>query len=94
MIHRLVAQAFIPNPDDLPCVNHKDGNKLNNSVENLEGCSYSENRKHAYDNGLSQQRGYPKSVIVVIFSDLQNVGLVITLKNMVIHVDTKSITSL
>lgn len=51
-IHRLVAQAFIPNPNGYPVINHIDGNKLNNNVTNLEWCTYSYNTKHAYDNGL------------------------------------------
>ena len=50
-VHRLVAQKYLPNPDNLPQVNHKDGNKLNNHVDNLEWVSNRENSLHALRNG-------------------------------------------
>ena len=53
-VHQLVAQAFIPNPNDLVEVNHKDGNKLNNRVDNLEWCTHFDNAQHAIRNGLYQ----------------------------------------
>jgi len=51
-LHRLLATHFIDNPLNLPQINHKDGNKLNNSLDNLEWCTVQENTIHAYKHGL------------------------------------------
>lgn len=46
-LHRVLAMAFIPNPNDFDCINHKDGDKLNNSLANLEWCTKGYNNRHA-----------------------------------------------
>lgn len=51
-IHKLIALGYLPLVKDKPIINHIDGNKLNNSIDNLEWCTYSENNRHAYRTGL------------------------------------------
>ena len=54
LVHRMVAITFIPNPENLPQVNHIDGNQLNNHVSNLEWVTIGDNQRHAYKTGLKR----------------------------------------
>lgn len=55
-VHRLVADAFLLNPDNKPCVNHKDSNRTNNSVDNLEWATHQENIEHGWRVGLKTNK--------------------------------------
>ena len=70
-INRLVAQAFISNPDNLPCINHKDENKYNNCMDNLEWCSHSYNNTY---NDRAKKAG--KKLSKPVFSVDKESGLI------------------
>ncbi len=72
LIHRLVAEAFIPNPDNLPEVNHKDKNVKNNKIENLEWCTREENLKQSYET-MSSVRNF-HNCILINFMTKEEVG--------------------
>jgi hypothetical protein len=77
-LHRLLAIQFIPNPLNKPFINHIDGNKSNNKLNNLEWCTHKENMKHAWDNNL--YKDYTESIkkannakSIEVFDTLNNI---------------------
>lgn len=81
-LHRLLASQFIPNPDNKPCVNHKDGNKLNNNLNNLEWCTYSENNKHAYKLRLMNKEGSNNQMSKLSENDIYSIRYCFSKLNM------------
>ena len=73
LVHRLVAEAFILNPKRLPEVNHIDGNKQNNSVDNLEWCTRSQNTSHAFKTGLRNYNGCKNPNSKLTQSDVETI---------------------
>jgi hypothetical protein len=81
--HRLVAISFIDNPNNLPCVNHIDGNKQNNCINNLEWCTHKENTKHAFDTGLIKEKKSRKILDIkskVLYNNYKEVCKIFNIK--------------
>lgn len=72
-LHRLVAETFVPNPDNLPQVNHIDGNRYNNCASNLEWVSSSSNIKHAYSTGLKTNKGEKNPISKLTEEDVRRI---------------------
>ena len=72
-LHRVVAQAFIPNPNKLPQVNHKNGDKSDNSVDNLEWCDAFHNMQHAINTGLFNVVGEHNPSAKLNYNDVKHI---------------------
>ena len=66
-LHRVIASAFIPNPMGYPIINHKDGNPLNNNIDNLEWCTQKHNVEHALQTGLKSYKIQDDATIIALY---------------------------
>ena len=71
LIHRLVAITWISNPKNKPLINHVDGNKLNNNIDNLEWCTASENTQHSWDIGIKRAAKLKQEQVLQIRNNYQ-----------------------
>jgi NUMOD4 motif./HNH endonuclease. len=94
-IHKLMAIAFIPNPDNLPQINHKNGIKTDNRIDNLEWCTPSHNAQHALNTGLKkplQGEKHGRHILtekeVIEIRKIKNINVIETAKKHGVHKDT------